>query len=95
MTVTSQDGKLTWNQETGRWENDDGNVGWEHKKVCVKCGKPKLDINGVDDCDFCLQSLTVCDFINNACCGHGNDENAYISLKDGRIFILDTRAKGV
>ena len=35
-----------------------------------------------------MSRLTTCDFIDNACCGHGNDENAYISLKDGRIFVL-------
>ena len=36
-----------------------------------------------------LQGLTTCDFIDYACCGHGNDEDAYISLKDGRRFVLD------
>lgn len=41
------------------------------------------------DCDFCLQGLTVCDFIDYACCGHGDDSLAYISLKDGRRFVLD------
>lgn len=90
MTVTAQDGKLTYNPETGRWEDEDGNIGWEHKRVCSQCGKPRLDINGVSDCDFCLQALTSCDFIDNACCGHGVDKNAYISLKDGRRFVLDT-----
>lgn len=95
MTVTTQDGKLTFNPETGRWEDEDGNIGWEHKRVCSQCGKPRLDLNGVSDCDFCLQALTSCDFIDNACCGHGVDKNAYISLKDGRRFILDTASKEV
>lgn len=95
MTVTAQDGKLTFNPETGRWEDEDGNIGWGHKKVCQVCNKPKLDINGVSDCDFCLQALTSCDFIDNACCGHGVDKNAYISLKDGRRFVLDTTSKEV
>lgn len=95
MTVTAQDGKLTFNPETGRWEDEDGNIGWEHKRVCSQCGKPRLDLNGVSDCDFCLQALTSCDFIDNACCGHGVDENAYISLKDGRRFALDTASKEV
>ena len=95
VTVTAQDGKLTFNPETGRWEDEDGNVGWGHKKVCPVCNKPKLDINGVSDCDFCLQALTSCDFIDNACCGHGVDKNAYISLKDGRRFVLDTTSKEV
>lgn len=95
MTVTAQDGKLTFNTETGRWEDEDGNIGWEHKRVCSQCGKPRLDLNGVSDCDFCLQALTSCDFIDNACCGHGVDKNAYISLKDGRRFVLDTVNKEV
>ena len=90
MTVIAQDGKLTFNPETGRWEDEDGNIGWEHKRVCSQCGKPRLDLNGISDCDFCLQALTSCDFIDNACCGHGVDKNAYISLKDGRRFVLDT-----
>lgn len=89
MTVTAQNGKLVWNENNRQWEDKDGNVGYNHKRVCEKCNKPRLDINGVEDCDFCLQGLTVCDFIDNACCGHGSDENAYISLKDGRRFILD------
>lgn len=95
MTVTAQDGKLTFNAKTGRWEDEDGNIGWEHKRVCSQCGKPRLDLNGVSDCDFCLQALTSCDFIDNACCGHGVDKNAYISLKDGRRFVLDTVNKEV
>ena len=87
MTVRSNN--LFWNEETKRWEDIEGNVGYQHKRLCEKCGKPRLDINGVEDCDFCLQGLTICDFIDNACCGHGNDEDAYISLKDGRRFVLD------
>lgn len=60
------------------------------KEICPKCNRPQLDINGVENCDFCLQGLTICDFIDYACCGHGDDSQAYISLKDGRRFILDT-----
>ena len=33
MTVTVQDGKLTFNSETGRWEDEDGNIG------CMKMGR--------------------------------------------------------
>ena len=47
------------------------------------------NINGVEDVDFCLQGLTTTDFISNACCGHGDNDAAYIALKDGRRFILD------
>lgn len=81
--------KIIWNENYHRWETEDGKEYINGKKICQKCGKPQLDINGVEDCDFCLQGLTVCDFIDYACCGHGKDENAYISLKDGRRFILD------
>ena len=86
MTAKIED--LFWNEKTSRWEDENGNVGYHHKRVCEKCNKPRLDINGVENCDFCLQGLTTCDFIDNACCGHGNNEEAYISLKDGRLFVL-------
>lgn len=92
MVVTAVDNGITikWNRETKRWEYLDGEPYYfDHKRVCNKCGKPRLDINGVKDCDFCLQGLTTCDFISFACCGHNNPEDAYIALKDGRIFILD------
>lgn len=86
--MTARSDNLMWNEKKQRWEDEDGNVGYDHKRVCEKCSKPRLDINGVVDCDFCLQGLAACSFIDNACCGHGNDENAYISLKDGRLFVL-------
>ena len=90
MTVsTNSHGiKLIWNAEKKQWETLDGEVYLDGKEICPKCNKPRLDINGVKDCDFCLQGLTTCDFIDYACCGHGKDENAYISLKDGRLFKL-------
>lgn len=88
MTVTAQNGDLHWNEEKQVWEDKQGNYGFYHKRVCPKCNKPRLDINNVCDVDFCLQGLTTSDFIDNACCGHGNSETAYISLKDGRIFRL-------
>lgn len=86
MTVKS--GDCVWNEEKRQWEDKEGNVGYFHKRVCPRCSKPRLDINNVIDCDFCLQGLSDCDFIDNACCGHGNDDLAYISLKDGRLFVL-------
>ena len=92
MVVTAVDNGITikWNRETKRWEYMDGEPYYfDHKRVCNKCGIPRLDINGVKDCDFCLQGLTTCDSIQAACCGHGCDEEAYIYLKDGRRFVLD------
>ena len=93
MTVRSRDDEgnvIIWNEEHKRYEYPDGTPHINGKRICERCGKPRLDINGVVDCDFCLQGLTTCDFIDYACCGHGDDSLAYISLKDGRRFVLDT-----
>lgn len=83
--------EIMWNEKNKHWEymNGDICINAKRKKVCSKCNKPQIDINGVEDADFCLQSLTNCDFITAACCGHGVDEDAYIALADGRRFVLD------
>lgn len=65
-------------------------IGLKKKRVCPKCHKPRIDINGVEDCDFCLQALTTCPIIDYACCGHDDPSSAYISFKDGRRWVLDT-----
>lgn len=67
------------------YESIDG----KKKRICPRCHKPRVDVNGICDVDFCLQGLTQCSFITNACCGHGCDEEAYIALADGRRFIID------
>ena len=93
ITARDRDGtEIKWNEDIQQWEYENGDlcIGLKRKRVCKKCDKPRLDVNGVINCDFCLQGLTVCDFVSHACCGHGIDEDAYISLKDGRRFILDT-----
>ena len=91
MTAWSQSrgNKIVFNAKTKRWETPDGEPWHNDKEFCNRCGKPALDINGVENCDFCLQGLSNCDFIEYACCGHGDDDAAYIALKDGRKFILD------
>lgn len=92
MTIITKDkngDNIFWNDNEKQWEYEDGTIWINDKEICKRCNKPRLDINGVVDCDFCLQGLTVCDFIDYACCGHGDDEQAYISLKDGRRFVLD------
>lgn len=91
---TDDNGELVeYNYETNRWEYPDErdviDVHGKKRKVCSKCNKPQIDSNGVINCDFCLQGLTICDFIDAACCGHGDKEKAYIALADGRRFILD------
>ena len=83
--------RVEFNYDFNRWEYLDGNIcidGYK-KRICEKCNKPRIDINGVEDVDFCLQGLTTTDFISHACCGHGDKDAAYIALKDGRRFILD------
>lgn len=89
--ITSEKGNETihWNDKNKQWEYEDGTPYINGKEICPKCNKPRLDINNVKDCDFCLQGLTTSQFIDNACCGHGDDSLAYISLKDGRRFVLD------
>ena len=82
MTVTSTDkngDNIFWNDNEKQWEYESGKMWVNDKEICERCNKPRLDINGVVDCDFC----------DYACCGHGDDEQAYISLKDGRRFVLD------
>lgn len=43
-------------------------------RPCKKCGKMPSE-NGHDACIENLPNVT------NACCGHGNDENAYVILE--------------
>lgn len=93
MGAVDRDGiEIEWNKKTRQWEYPNGDlcIKLKRKRICKVCNKPRLDINGVENCDYCLQSLTSCGFITDACCGHGTDEDAYISLADGRRFILDS-----
>lgn len=89
MTVTSNNGALVFDAKEYKWKRKNGELYVNDKEICPNCSKPRLDINGVKDCDFCLQGLTTSEFIDYACCGHGDDSKAYISLKDGRRFVLD------
>lgn len=92
MTVycTCDGTKIIWDDKVKVWHTITNEPYINGKKICQRCNKPQLDLNNVKNCDFCLQGLTNCDFIDNACCGHGDDSAAYISLKDGRRFVLDT-----
>ena len=86
--------RVFYNYDTNEWEYPNEQektieIGGKKRRVCPKCNKPRIDINGVEDCDFCLQSLTSCDLIDFACCGHGDKDKAYISFKDGRRWVLD------
>ena len=85
--------KTVYDYDENKWLYPDDpeyeNINGKKKRVCPKCNKPSVDLNNVVDCDFCLQGLTVCDFITASCCGHCDENQAYISLADGRRFILD------
>lgn len=48
-------------------------------RPCGYCGLP----NTSDDCDGCLGKLPD---IINACCGHGQIDEAYLQYKDGLII---------
>ena len=94
MTATNEDNEgniFFWNEETHQWEYLDGDICIDGKKKRIwhKCNKPHIDVNEIENVDFYLQGLTNCSFITNACCGHGNDDLAYITLADGRRFVLD------
>ena len=88
MTVTdyNRGHEIYYDDEKKTWVyKETGERVLDHYCIeCVKCDKPP-----VDDVDFCLYGLHDCDFIQGACCGHNNPENAYILLKDGRRFVLD------
>ena len=84
--------RVVYDYETNEWVYPDDDyicLSGVKRKVCPRCNKPDIDLNNISHCDFCLQSLTVCDFISDACCGHGDDSDAYISFKDGRRWVLD------
>lgn len=71
-----------YDYETEKWyyEDNDKYIKSENRP-CIRCGKTPT-LNGAD---YCLKDLEVCDFINAACCGHG-ERIGYISLQDGRVF---------
>ena len=62
-----------------KWKWSDGSD--DLAKPCVKCKEYP-----VDDVHHCLQGLKDYEMIHSACCGHGNDVEGYILLKDGRLF---------
>ena len=71
------------------WVYSDDNTSTGFERPCKRCGvKPTVAGH-----DACLNDLTGCIGIVSACCGHGNDEDAYILLNDGRKFVLDKGVK--
>ena len=74
--------RIYYDYETEKWhyEDNDKYIKSENRP-CTRCGKTPT----LSGADYCLKDLEVCDFINAACCGHG-ERIGYISLQDGRIF---------
>ena len=71
---------IYYDEEEDKWKWFDGSD--DVMKPCVRCGEYPVE----NDCDYCLRHLLDCDYISNACCGHGVDKG-YIMLEDGRIFV--------
>ena len=53
--------RVEFNYDFNRWEYPDGDIciDGSKKRICEKCNKPRININGVEDVDFCLQGLTT------------------------------------
>ena len=79
--------EVYYDEEKEEWLYSDDNSSVCIDRPCRKCGRKATGLGH----DNCMQNLSNCTYIVSACCGHGNDENAYILLKDGRKFILDRR----
>ncbi len=68
-------------------DNKEPIPGWGgENRPCIKCGSTKWSGDGeVDEC------LGILPGVDNACCGHGVPENAYIRFTNGvaiRGFVL-------
>ena len=87
MTATqNQRGhEIYYNTEKEEWLYSDDGSSATKERPCKRCGVKPTTFGH----DACLEDLTGCKGITNACCGHGRDEDAYILLADGRRFVLD------
>ena len=64
----------------GRWfYKDGGRVSDDPQRDCGRCGRPATP----EGHDGCLGTLPG---VANACCGHGQDADAYIQFDDGRTI---------
>lgn len=79
MSIRGNEVYYDTNEKKWKWSDGSDDLA----KPCVKCKEYP-----VDDVDYCLQGLKDCEMIHSACCGHGNDVEGYILLKDGRLFKL-------
>lgn len=74
---------IIWVDEMWVYEDNKKPIpGWGGEvRPCLKCGSSKWSGDG--EVDECLGTLPG---VDNACCGHGNREEAYISFTNG-VFI--------
>ena len=80
-----------WDEESKEWRFvDNNNIVWKEydTRPCKKCGRVFKGSNNGDP-DPCLGDLPG---VDNACCGHGVKEQAYIRFTNGvvvRNFDID------
>ena len=69
---------IAWDQSAGIWRYTDGTptVGSQRERQCGYCDKPRTS----EGHDGCLGTLSG---VRNACCGHGETEEAYVQFSDG------------
>lgn len=77
--------EICFQLSNAKWVYSDDNSPITIEKPCIRCNHLPLP----DGEDYCLRKLAGCKGINYACCGHGNDEDAYILLEDDRKFVLE------
>lgn len=72
--------RMWFDESTQEWRYDDDDTSvrdhWE-KRPCGKCGESFSD----DGHDPCIANLPG---VRNACCGHGDEQAAYVQFEDGR-----------
>jgi hypothetical protein len=80
--------EIYFDEASGLWrfESDDAPVRdhWR-TRPCGKCGELLTKKRH----DACIADLPG---VNNACCGHGHDEDAYVDFEDGRYESGSTAA---
>ena len=67
--------QISQDRDVWRYKSDGATV-YQNRRACGECHKPDT----IDGHDACLGTLPG---VMNACCGHGNQEEAYIQWPDG------------
>lgn len=75
---------IVWQEDNEKWVYEDSNLpipgGGGEARPCKKCGQ--IGWSGEGDHDRCLSLLPG---VDNACCGHGVPEKAYIRFTNGVV----------